>query len=46
MCTEWPEFPWNREKGSKTISEGDAGLSGQHTGEASFGTEELFPVTR
>lgn len=46
LCvTEWPEFPWYREEGSKTISEGDAGLAGQHTDESSFGTQERFPVT-
>jgi hypothetical protein len=45
LCvTEWPEFPWYTEEGRKTISEGDAGLAGPHTGETSFGTRELFPV--
>jgi hypothetical protein len=45
LCvTEWPEFPWYKEEGSKTISAGDAGLVDQHTAEASFGTQELFSV--
>lgn len=45
LCvTEWPEFPWYKEDGSKTISAGDAGLVDQHTAEASFGTQELFSV--
>ncbi|KAK1650053.1 hypothetical protein QYE76_067858 [Lolium multiflorum] len=46
LCvTEWPEFPWYREERSKTISEGDAGLAGQHAANASSGTQELLHAT-